>query len=482
MTRVRSFLNRPIPLYLAGLVAAIIFIVALGLAWKFREEIINRSIIVSGENIISDRLEYGSIPTFSNPDFFNSVHAKFIEDKATFIEANLSEMQLTYYKDGTAEFTVPIKTKGREGSWWETPAGLYKIQSKSGTHYSAFAKVYMPYSMPFQGNFFIHGWPYYKGGAPVDSKYSGGCIRLADEDAKKLYDAVKTDAPVLVYEKDFSGDNFRYQPGVAGMQAQAYLAADLRNNFVFAERNPQDVLPVASLTKLMTALVAVEYINIERPVTITKSMIVPTSKPRLHEGQELTIYDLLHPMLTESSNEAAEAIAQSLGRERFINLMNSKAKAIGMSHSVFTDPAGREAGNVSSAEDLFALAKYLYNNRSFILKMSAGDAPINVYGPSAFTNLDNFNVFAADPDFVGGKVGMSEAAKETILSVFETDLQGTKRPIVLVVLGSPDNASEARRLLNWTKDTYSVPVSVFAPPSASSSSGLPVEAGSPTEF
>lgn len=407
-----------------------------------------------------DKQEYGSMPALTNPDFFKATHDRFVEEKATFVEADLSNMTLHYYVDGVLSLELPIKTKGREGSWWETPAGLYKAESKLPNHYSAFAEVYLPWSIPFQGNFFIHGWPYYKGGAPVSSSYSGGCIRLSTEDAKRLYDVVGVGTPIIVFEEDFAPDDFVYQAlsspvsQSATSEAPIYLVADLKNNFVFAQSNSTATVPVASITKLMTALVAVEYINIEHNVIINKSMIVPTSKPRLVVGERYSVYDLLHPLLSESSNEAAEAIAQRLGRNWFINLMNQKAKSIGMDHSVFTDPAGSDAGNISTAEDLFALAKYLRNNRSFILKITAGTLGSNVYGPSSFTDLQNFNIFDGNPEFIGGKVGYTEAAHRTDMSVFVSELQGEDRPYVVIVLGSTDNARDATALYEWVKAIY----------------------------
>ena len=139
---------------------------------------------------------------------------------------------------------------------------------------------------------------------------------------------------------------------------------------------------------------------------------------------------------------------------------------------------------------MFTLAQYLYNNRSFILKMTTNDNEPNVYGPSAFPSLQNFNVFAEDPDFVGGKVGVNGAASDTIVSIFNepfavaaenasTSTDGasttiatstpadatttdattaasstTERPIAFVILGSKDYTTDAQNFLSWIKSTY----------------------------
>jgi len=188
---------------------------------------------------------------------------------------------------------------------------------------------------------------------------------------------------------------------------------------VFAEKNPDQQVPIASLTKLMTALVAVEYINIEKTITITPDMIVKTSIPRLKVGEQLSVYDLLQPLLKESSNEAAVAISDFLGPKYFVSLMNQTAQSVGMTNTHFVDPSGSGWGNVSTAHDLFMLSQYLYDNRSFILKMDPTRTIRDAYGPSAFTALQNFNVFVDDPSFVGGKVGINGGADDTILSVFQ---------------------------------------------------------------
>jgi len=94
----------------------------------------------------------------------------------------------------------------------------------------------MPFSMQFEGNFFIHGWPYYPDGTSVGSSYSGGCIRLSNEDAKDLYNKIKIGTPVLVLEKDFEKDTFSYQYKKPVISANNYLIADLKSNFVFLEK------------------------------------------------------------------------------------------------------------------------------------------------------------------------------------------------------------------------------------------------------
>jgi len=404
----------------------------------------------------NDEFQYGSYTALSNAKYFDDARKAFVDAKTSFVEADLTAMKLQVYESGKPVLEVPILTKGKPGSWWETPAGIYKIETKEENHFSSFGKVYQPWSMVFQGNFFIHGWPYHSDGTPVASTFSGGCVRLSTDDAKKVYDLVKVNTPVLVYEASFSGDNSSYALRPPQVQAKQYLVADLTNNFVFTEKGKTEVVPIASVTKLVTALTAAEYINLDKAVTITEDMLATTSLPRLEVGRKYTTYELLYPLLLESSNEAAVALSKIMPGNSFVNSMNKKALAIGMTHTHFMDPYGGASGNTSSAEDLFQLSKFLYTNRSFVLKLSAGTLTTSAYDAPDFYDLQNFNIFAGEPNFIGGKIGKSTAAGETMVALFNLTNNGVTHPIAIVALGSPNIEADIRTLYTYAKTNFSL--------------------------
>lgn len=432
----------------------------------FQSAVGSAQVVLPNEAGKKIEFQYGSWPALENAGFFQKVKQSLLSERTNFIEADLSAMLLRVYKRGELAKEVPILSKGKSGSWWETPAGVYQVEAKEKSHYSSFGHVYMPWSMQFQGNFFIHGWPYYENGDPVAKGYSGGCIRLADEDAKSVFSLADVGMPVLVSEKFLNNSsdtkNFTYALKQPQISAASYLAADLGNNFVFADYNSANTSSIASITKLMTALTAVEYINVEHEVTIDPLMIIDTTVPRLKAGNRFSVLDLLSVLLMESSNEAAKAVAAPLGESRFVNLMNSKAAAIGMKNSVFTDTSGVDYGNVSTVQDLFALAKYLYYNRSFVLSMSMGTENRAAYGPSAFQNLKNFNEIPETRGLVGGKIGLNRASGESMLSIYDIDIGGEKRPIVIIVLGSTDEKKDVAALFNYIQSNYKEVVTKIA--------------------
>ncbi|GIW68473.1 MAG: hypothetical protein KatS3mg099_421 [Candidatus Parcubacteria bacterium] len=419
-------------------------------------------IVIEGADGMRAPFTYGSWPALANAEFFSQVKEKFLASGRTFIEANLSEMKVRLYQKGELVKEAPIISKGREGSWWETPAGLYTIGVKEERHFSSLGRVWMPWSMQFQGNFFIHGPTYFPDGTPTPNSYSGGCIRVPMDDVREIFEAVEPGTPVLVYEASFAG---KRDEGVAYVprapvedESVSYLVADLSANTVLAAHNAQEARSIASLTKLMTALIAVEYINVEREVLITSEMLVATSRPRLRAGERVKVLDLLSLLLLESSNEAAVAVAEPLGERYFVNLMNQKADAIGMLTANFADTSGASPQNTASAEDLFMLAKYLYHNRSFVLHMSVGNENRAAYGPAKFSGLENFNDMELPEraSLVGAKVGMTKAAGNTMLSVVEITFGEERRPLAVIVLGADDAKAVTRTLVSHITDNFAL--------------------------
>lgn len=404
-----------------------------------------------------ENLVYGSWPVLENSDFYNKVKQDFINNRSTFIEANLSEMIIRYYENGEIKKEAPITHKGKEGSWWETPAGLYEVKTKEKNHFSSFGNVNMPYSIQFQGNFFIHGPSTYPDGTPTAASYSGGCIRVALNDMKEIYNLAKIGTPILVFEETYkNNDANKYKPNIDISEKVSYLAVDLENGFVFAENKSKDKRSIASITKLMTALISVEYINIEKETLINESVLVATSLPRLKSGQKIKVIDLLSVLLQESSNEAAMTLSNILGQDRFMELMNEKAKSIGMNNSNFVDSAGVMSGNISTPEDLFNLANYLYYNRSFILKMTTGMENRNIYGDSFFSDLNNFNQIDGVNYLLGGKTGISSSSGDSMLAIFKLEMKNNQRPVAIVVLGSEDAKRDIKKLLAYIENNYTL--------------------------
>jgi len=226
--------------------------------------------------------------------------------------------------------------------------------------------------------------------------------------------------------------------------ASAYLVGNVQTGKIYFEHNINMVLPVASMSKLITAVAATDTMSPETRITITDSeMQTATDTSRLAVGETFTLNELLLPMLLNSSNVAAEAIASSTNRAAFLELMTSYAWEIGMPKTFFADPSGVNPLNQSTASDFFALAKYLYTVRSDILLLTR-----NVFADTPATDdhgahhFESIHPLVVDANFLGGKTGHTPEAKDTMLSIVKI----ANQPIAIIVLSSYNREADTRML------------------------------------
>ncbi len=352
-------------------------------------------------------------------------------------------------------------TKGREGSWWETPSGFYKILLKEVNKFSSIGGVWMPYSMQFFGNFFIHGWPYYPNGKPVASSYSGGCIRLSTDDAKEIFNFAYKNMPVLIFETENQNnlvliekeENFLknlnfFDFKLPTISASSALVLNLDTGLIYLNKNGGQILPIASLTKLMTAVVVSELIYLERELKVDFNN-------EIFKNKSYSAFDLLYPLLMQSSNEVAELFSRYLGEKNFINYMNEKAKALNMYETNFLDASGKSDENVSTVFDLAKLAKYIFEKRNFIFSMSLGKK-FDYFGNVSLFNIKNFNEFVDKENLLGVKNGYTKLAKETLLTLWRLknnnfNFEGN---FLIIVLGSEDRKKDTIEILTWLKNNF----------------------------
>ncbi len=213
--------------------------------------------------------------------------------------------------------------------------------------------------------------------------------------------------------------------------AQSYLAVNLSDNSVVLEKNPNQPYSIASITKLMNAVIALENIDTDQTITLTEKMLEPFGySPSLFLGLNVSAENLLKASLIQSTNDASEALAYFVGKEKFVDLMNRKAKEINMTNTVFYDVHGLNPANRSTATDLAKLLMYIYNNHPEILSITRDN---NFWLPDStgrllkFQNVNNFYPLST---FIGGKTGYLPEAKQTLASIF--NVNGDRIAIVLL--------------------------------------------------
>ncbi len=400
-------------------------------------------------------LTYRDLAEVSGTVYFIGQNSLNIPAEGKIVIADLQKMLVNLYQDGQLLKALPIVSVGKIGAPWETPRGQFNILAKEENHKSSVTDVWMPYSMQFLGNYFIHGWPYYDDSTPVSLGYSGGCIRLKTADAEEVFSFVDRGTPLIVGSNNLPNNSSeryvaRDKNVFPNVSAESYLVADLDSGATIVKRNSLGLYPIASLTKLLTALVFLDQINpIDTVVVGEDNKFVPYREVGgLKAGEVFVAKDLLWPLLLESSNKSADVLASRLGEKRFVAEMNKRAKTIGLINSTFADPSGISADNVSSAEDLFRLAKHIFFEKSYIFSVSRQDK-IEL----ANHTWQNVNTFVSYPGFLGGKTGQTEIAKQTSLNLFELPFEMSsstaKRRVAIIVLRSNDRDSDTQKLLDY---------------------------------
>lgn len=386
---------------------------------------------------------------------------------ATFIFADLNKMTLSYYKNGEFFESFKISAKGKEESFFETPSGFYKINYKEQNHFSTIGKVWMPWSMHIFGNYFIHGWPYYPGGKPVAQTFSGGCIRLSAEDAKELFKITEQGTPVLICSEAPRNGEFFAAPrsyfkkiayGRSSKEpffsASSVLAADFETGQILFSKNDKVPHPIASLTKLMTALVASEIYH-GRVFRITRKALEEYGRyGGLQEGEIFETGELLYPLLLASDNDAAAAL--ELASNGFVSSMNDKARATGLSATRFADASGLDLQNTSTAEDMFKLLKYIFNYKKPIFDiLGLKEYKLVSKNKKIAHTWKNINWPLGDKRFMAGKIGHTDEALETMAGVYKIKLsEGEPRAVAIVVLHSSDRQKDANKLIKHLEENF----------------------------
>jgi len=231
--------------------------------------------------------------------------------------------------------------------------------------------------------------------------------------------------------------------------ALSYVAVDLSDNSVLLKKNADKTYPIASITKLMNAIVASENIKIDQTITLTKKMLEPLGQsPALFEGLEISAGDLLNASLIQSTNDAAQALSYFIGNEKFLEIMNQKAKKLDMKDTAYYDVHGLNYKNKSTALDLAKLVSYIYQQHPEILNITKNNSFWLANSNGTLLKFQNVNNFYYLNDFIGGKTGYLPEAKQTFASVFNVN----GKPIAITLLSSKNRMADIFNILRQLKN------------------------------
>jgi len=237
------------------------------------------------------------------------------------------------------------------------------------------------------------------------------------------------------------------------LRSNAFYVVDASGSKVLAARNEQVAAPIASITKLMTALVVLEaHQPMDETITITRQDVLDTSRSgsRLAQGVRLSRADLLHLALMSSENRAAHALCRTYpgGLGRCVSAMNAKAKSLGMSTARFVEPTGLSSSNVSSAVDLAKLVRAAAANPT--IRAYSTDADHTVYVRGRPMEFRSTNSLVEKPGWQVTVQKTGYIAEAGRCLVMQTVIDG--RDVVIVLLnswGRLTRIADANRLRNW---------------------------------
>lgn len=246
----------------------------------------------------------------------------------------------------------------------------------------------------------------------------------------------------------------------ANIYAKNYLLVDLGSGTVLASKAESDRVPIASTTKIMTAVIVLENFQLDETVTISETaanQIGATANFRV--GEKIKVIDLLKCLLIKSANGAAYALAEHLngpgekGPQKFIALMNDKATSLGMANTEYHDPAGLDVTGWSSARDLVTITTQALKNPVFAEIVKTPSAVVTDVTGQIWHKLENSNRLVKDWDYpgaIGVKTGFMPEAGHCLVSAAKRD----DHTLISVVLNTnadtpTASAEESRKLLDW---------------------------------
>lgn len=247
-------------------------------------------------------------------------------------------------------------------------------------------------------------------------------------------------------------------PEVPRLTAERWITYDASTGVVLASWNANDQAPMASVTKVMTAIIVIENSDLGDTVTVPGfATRARGSTAGLVAGEEWTVGNLLIAMLVRSGNDAALTLAHHVGSgstESFIAMMNNRAAELGMTNTHFANPNGLDAeGHVSSARDLLTLtiASQEYPDIQRISRTRLVSMPPDPNGKERLFKNTN-KLLGSYPGVTGLKTGDTPWADKVLLATSER----AGRSIYTVVMHSDDHFADTRELLDWSYSTYSL--------------------------
>lgn len=242
--------------------------------------------------------------------------------------------------------------------------------------------------------------------------------------------------------------------------AKNYLLLDSDSNTFLVKQNENEKVPIASTTKIMTAVIALENYKLDDIVTISSTAAIQVGLDyTTTTNEQISVQNLMKVMLIISSNRAAYAMAEHMdsgdetGVDKFVSMMNERAKSLGMNSTEYHDPAGLDTTGWSTASDLSIITKYAMKLPLFAEIVRTPQTTVTSVSGRITHDLKNSNRLVSEwnyPGIIGVKTGYMPEASHCLVAAAKRDGH-TLIAIILYTINDTASASaeEARKLLDW---------------------------------
>jgi len=231
------------------------------------------------------------------------------------------------------------------------------------------------------------------------------------------------------------------------LSAKAAIIFDRNSGVILFSKNQQLRFSMASTTKIMTSMIALNYYKPNQILTVKRSY-VPGSGLNFYAGEQFTFMNLMYAMLLPSANDAAQAIADNYpgGQDAFVKQMNEKAKSLHLNNTHYSDPIGLDDdGDYSTVVDMAHLASYAITNPTFAKITSTKYQTIYDLNYTKPYLLINSNELLGIDGVIGIKTGTTEGAGEVLV----TSVVNNNHTYIIVVMDSDDRFGDTSKLINF---------------------------------
>ncbi len=237
------------------------------------------------------------------------------------------------------------------------------------------------------------------------------------------------------------------------LSAQSVVVLDLDSDIYLYEKNPDSQMLPASLTKLVTAMIALDYFPLDQEISFS-GRYVEGQNMGLVAGESLTVEDAIEALLVYSANDAAYLLAENYpgGIESFVSAMNQKVLSLGASSTHFENPTGFDGGNhKTTALDLVKISKAVLEDRKIMEVVPKKEVVVLGLSSGKQYFLPNTNKLLGEVEGVLGlKTGWTENARENLITYYQKD----GKRLLFILLGSQDRFGETRELIDWVLENY----------------------------